>query len=280
VQRRLPYKKECPLCCYPDPCPKDQNNGLGIGSGISNLGTIVSVPVAHLQFWPRIHRYRGSELREPASLTSNLVIVRTVLLNLPRRPLRLVTTIMVKKRASKSVQPIVSHQVLTLTSVKAGATRKAEVTSSLSDVPTAQDAHQRIRQSRDSPSETWSCQPLSVRPPPPPQPLGMPLSRRLQLTNLPIGDISDASVFTDYAVPKMYLKLQYCVSCAIHGKIVRYVSETTVANIQTQRCVRLMSNCSVRSREGRRNRAPPPRVRYNKDGKKVNPQQAAKVAQA
>jgi small subunit ribosomal protein S26e len=37
-----------------------------------------------------------------------------------------------------------------------------------------------------------------------------------------IRDIADASCYyTGYNLPKIYLKMQYCISCAIHGRIVR-----------------------------------------------------------
>jgi small subunit ribosomal protein S26e len=59
-------------------------------------------------------------------------------------------------------------------------------------------------------------------------------------------DLEENRAFETYIIPKLYIKMQYCISCAIHSRIVK-----------------------VRGVEERKNRAPPQRVQRDAAGKVV-----------
>lgn len=70
--------------------------------------------------------------------------------------------------------------------------------------------------------------------------------KRFQVRNIvdssSLRDIREASVYEVFTVPKMYMKMHYCVGCAVHRRIVR-----------------------GRAREARKIRDPPSRRTYNKE---------------
>eukprot|EP00831_Metopus_contortus_P033086 TRINITY_DN2657_c0_g2_i3.p1 TRINITY_DN2657_c0_g2~~TRINITY_DN2657_c0_g2_i3.p1 ORF type:complete len:153 (-),score=46.22 TRINITY_DN2657_c0_g2_i3:33-491(-) len=53
-------------------------------------------------------------------------------------------------------------------------------------------------------------------------------------------DIADASAYDEYTLPKFYLKVQYCIACAIHARIVR-VRQGEQRKVRFTTCKRLTS---------------------------------------
>lgn len=143
------------------------------------------------------------------------------------------------------------------------ATRRAVATLTSSAAATALAASPRTRRSSASPCATWSS----------PPPCAISRTRACTLVRAACTFVPSPpadSGCAEYVIPKLYLKIAYCVSCAIHAHGM-FCPYRDLCNLILNR---LFAVVRVRSVEGRRNRAPPPRIRW-KDGKKVNPAVAA-----
>jgi len=66
-------------------------------------------------------------------------------------------------------------------------------------------------------------------------------------------DLEENRAFETYIIPKLYMKMQYCISCAIHARIVK-----------------------VRSNTDRKVRTPPQRIKRDATGRVVRDTAAAK----
>lgn len=91
-------------------------------------------------------------------------------------------------------------------------------------------------------------------------------------------DIAKASAFPagkDFAVPKLYYKMQYCISCGIHNRIVAVRSrENRRLRRQNRRVDPTVSSVDGRRRERRKR----PKSRHNLSCCLLNPEVPARAA--